>query len=113
MARAVEADDGELAPAELLAKYQPVTVLDARERFRPMAVEPFVDGNPGPHVRAAVDAATAAGAAVDFGPFGSTARVAAESTPELVAAIIRAAFANGATHVTLNVSTEAGCARAE
>jgi uncharacterized protein YqgV (UPF0045/DUF77 family) len=69
-------------------------------------VEPFVDGHPGPHVRAAVDAATEAGAEVEFGPFGSTGRVAAELMPDVVAAITRAAFANGATHVTLNVSTE-------
>jgi len=68
-------------------------------------VEPFVDGQPGPHVRAAVDAAAAAGAEVDFGPFGSTGRVAAESMPDVVAAITRAAFANGATHVTLHVSS--------
>ena len=39
-------------------------------------VEPFVEGQPGPHVTAAVDAATAAGAEVDFGPFGSTCRAA-------------------------------------
>jgi hypothetical protein len=39
------ADGGELSPEELLARYQPVTVLDARERFRPIAVEPFVDGS--------------------------------------------------------------------
>jgi hypothetical protein len=69
-------------------------------------VEPFVDGHPGPHVRAAVDAATEAGANVEFGPFGSTGRVDAESMPAVVAAITRAAFANGATHLTLNVSAE-------
>jgi hypothetical protein len=57
-------------------------------------------------VRAAVDAASAAGAVVDFGPFGSTASVDADSTPDVVAAITRAAFANGATHVTINISTE-------
>ena len=67
-------------------------------------VEPFVDGQPGAHVRAAVDAATAAGAEVDFGPFGSTGRATAESMPDIVAAITRAAFANGATHVTLHVA---------
>jgi hypothetical protein len=39
------ADDGELSPAQLLAQYQPVTVLDARERFRPSAVEPFITGS--------------------------------------------------------------------
>ena len=68
-------------------------------------VEPFVDGQPGPHVRAAVEAATAAGAEVEFGPFGSTGHVAAESMPDVVAAITRAAFANGATHVTIHVAS--------
>jgi hypothetical protein len=42
---AARADEGGLSPAELLAPYQPVTVLDARERFRPMAVEPFIAGS--------------------------------------------------------------------
>jgi uncharacterized protein YqgV (UPF0045/DUF77 family) len=69
-------------------------------------IEPFVDGHPGPHVRAAVEAATEAGAEVEFGPFGSTGRVSAESMPAVVAAITRAAFANGATHVTLSVTSE-------
>jgi hypothetical protein len=67
-------------------------------------VEPFVEGNPGPHVTAAVEAATAAGAPVDFGPFGSSCRAADGQMPELVAAITRAAFAHGATHVSLHVA---------
>ena len=45
------------------------------------------------------------GAEVDFGPFGSTGRVAEESMPDVVAAITRAAFANGATHVTIHVAS--------
>jgi len=32
-------------------------------------VEPFVDGEPGPHVQAAVDAAEASGLTTEFGPF--------------------------------------------
>jgi hypothetical protein len=32
----------ELSPAELLARYQPITVLDATERFRPTSVEEFL-----------------------------------------------------------------------
>ena len=60
--------------------------------------------SPGPHVTAAVDAATAAGADVDFGPFGSTCRADDDAMPEIVAAITRAAFANGATHVSLHVA---------
>jgi uncharacterized protein YqgV (UPF0045/DUF77 family) len=67
-------------------------------------VEPFVEGHPGPHVTAAVDAATAAGAEVDFGPFGSTCQIDDERMPDVVAAITRAAFANGASHVSLHVA---------
>jgi hypothetical protein len=71
-------------------------------------VEPFVEGHPGPHVTAAVDAASAAGADIDFGPFGSTCRVDDGLMPEVVAAITRAAFANGATHVSLHVARVTG-----
>jgi hypothetical protein len=69
-------------------------------------IEPFVDGQPGPHVQAAVEAAAAAGAEVEFGPFGSTGRASAAAMPDVVAAITRAAFANGATHITFSVSRE-------
>ncbi len=66
-------------------------------------VEPFVEGRPGPHVTAAVDAVTAAGIEVEFGPFGTTCRAGELVMPELVAAVTRAAFANGATHLTLAI----------
>ncbi len=69
-------------------------------------VEPFVEGRPGPHVRAAVAAVEAAGVQVEFGPFGTTCAASAEAMPELVAAITRAAFANGATHVSIHVAGE-------
>ena len=68
-------------------------------------IEPFVEGTPGPHVTAAIDAATAAGAAVDVGPFGSSCRVADDVMPRIVEAITRTAFANGATHISLHVAT--------
>jgi hypothetical protein len=67
-------------------------------------VEPFVEGRPGPHVQAAVDAARAAGAEVEFGPFGSTCRAPEDRMPDIVAAVTRAAFAHGATHVSLHVA---------
>ena len=67
-------------------------------------IEPFVEGEPGPHVTAAVDAASALGAEVEFGPFGTTCRAPDASMPELVGAITAAAFANGATHVQLHIS---------
>lgn len=70
-------------------------------------IEPFVDGEPGPHVLAAIDAAEALGADVEFGPFGTACRVDRETVPDVVAAIVRAALANGASHVSLHVSAVA------
>ncbi len=66
-------------------------------------IEPFVEGQPGPHVRAAVAAAEAAGATVEFGPFGSTCRADAAAMPAIVAAVTAAALSHGATHVSLQV----------
>ncbi len=71
-------------------------------------VEPFVEGRPGPHVTAAVDAARAAGGDVEFGPFGSTCRADSATMPDVLAAIARAAFANGATHVSLSIAKVVG-----
>ena len=80
------------------------SVGSARVQELEFTVEPFVEGRPGPHVQAAVDAAVAAGADVDFGPFSSICRVEDERMPDVVAAVTRAAFAHGATHVALQVS---------
>jgi hypothetical protein len=66
-------------------------------------IEPFEEGRPGPHVTAAVDAVTAAGGAVDFGPFSSTCQADDSEMPGVVAALLTAAFEHGATHVRLSV----------
>lgn len=68
-------------------------------------IEPFVEGQPGPHVRAAVAAVKALGVAVEFGPFGSSCDASGDTMPAVVAAIVQQAFANGATHVSMHVST--------
>ena len=65
-------------------------------------IEPFHEGNPGPHVRAAVEAAEALGVEVEFGPFGSSCTVSAAQVAAVSGAILGAAFANGATHVSLH-----------
>jgi hypothetical protein len=67
-------------------------------------VEPFVEGLPGPHVTAAVSAAEAVGATVEFGPFGSSCTASTEAMPLVISELVRAAFANGATHVTMHVA---------
>lgn len=67
-------------------------------------IEPFVEGQPGPHVTAPVAAVEARGFEVDFGPFGSECTTPTAETPAVVAEILRLAFANGATHVTIDVA---------
>jgi len=70
-------------------------------------VEPFVEGRPGPHVTAAVGAVEGAGAVVEFGPFGTSCSAADETMPDVIAELVRAAFANGATHVAMHVAKAA------
>ena len=66
-------------------------------------IEPFVEAQPGAHVTAPVDALQAMGVAVEVGPFGSACDVDDEQVAEAVAAVTSAAFANGATHLNLDV----------
>jgi hypothetical protein len=65
-------------------------------------IEPFVEGHPGPHVLQAVAAAEAMGAVVEFGPFGSSCTVPTEQAAAVAGAVIAAAFAHGATHISLS-----------
>jgi len=69
-------------------------------------IEPFVEGRPGPHVNAAIDAARAHDADVEIGPFGSSCTVGLDRVGGLVDAVTDAAFANGASHVTIHVARE-------
>ena len=66
-------------------------------------IEPFHEGNPGPHVRAAVDAVEALGVTVEFGPFGSSCVVPAARVGAVADALTQAAISHGATHVNLHV----------
>ena len=67
-------------------------------------IEPFADGEPGQHVTAAVAAVQAHGAQVDFGPFGSMFWSDTEQVPEIVKALVTAAYSNGATHVNVHIA---------
>jgi len=66
-------------------------------------VEPFVEGAPGPHVQAALDAAAAAGLSVEFGPFGTTVEGADSAVLDAAARILQAAVGAGASRVSLQV----------
>ena len=65
-------------------------------------IEPFVEGHPGPHVLSAIAAAQAFGYEIDIGPFGSSCSVPADQAGTVTKAVLDAAFANGATHVSLH-----------
>jgi uncharacterized protein YqgV (UPF0045/DUF77 family) len=67
-------------------------------------IEPFVDGDPGPHVDAAIDAMRAAGLEVEVGPFGSSASGDATAIAVGVSELVRAATAAGAERISLQVS---------
>lgn len=67
-------------------------------------VEPFVEGAPGPHVTAAVAAVEARGLTVDFGPFATSFSADESVAPAAVADLLRAAYANGATYVSVDVA---------
>ncbi len=70
-------------------------------------VEPFVEGAPGPHVTAAVDAFADASIDVDMGPFSTSASGPADDVAEAVAAMIRASMRTGATSIRIQVGAAA------
>jgi len=65
-------------------------------------IEPFVEGQPGSHVTAAIDAARTHNVTVNVGPFGSSCDVELNDVGRLVGAVTAAAFANGASHVSVH-----------
>ena len=65
-------------------------------------IEPFTEGNPGPHVRAAVAAVEGLGVTVEFGPFGSSCLVSQAQVALVSGVVVAEAFAHGATHVSLH-----------
>ena len=67
-------------------------------------VEPFSEGRPGPHVKAAVAAVEQAGLTVDVGPFGNTTAGDATTVLAAVAAAVAAALDHGATRVSLSIA---------
>ena len=74
--------------------------MHARAEF---TVEPFVDGRPGPHVIAAVDAARAAGFEPDIGPFATVIEGDAGAISVAIGAVLDAARTAGAARVSMQV----------
>ncbi len=71
-------------------------------------VEPFVEGEPGNHVMAAIDAFSSRQLDVDFGPFATIATGPVETIGDAVAAMVVDAMNAGATTINLQVATSSG-----
>ncbi len=69
-------------------------------------VEPFVEGSPGPHVTAAVDAARAAGVEPDMGPFGTTVAGDIDDVLRALGEAVRAATASGAERISVQLTVD-------
>jgi uncharacterized protein YqgV (UPF0045/DUF77 family) len=69
-------------------------------------VEPFVAGEPGPHVQAAIAAARRSGLAVDVGPFGTSVSGDDDRVLDTLDAVVRAAVAAGASRVSLQLARD-------
>ena len=71
-------------------------------------IEPFLDGRPGPHVRAALDEAVRMGLEPEMGPFGTTVEGDASTVLAGLGPIVGAAVGAGATRLSLSVSRGQG-----
>jgi uncharacterized protein YqgV (UPF0045/DUF77 family) len=67
-------------------------------------IEPFVDGDPGPHVGAGLDAVRAAGFEPDVGPFGTMIEGDPARVHDALRVMLDQATAAGATRVSIQVS---------
>jgi uncharacterized protein YqgV (UPF0045/DUF77 family) len=71
-------------------------------------VEPFNEGDPGAHVRAAVDAFEERGLAVEVGPFGNVAAGPAAVVLDALRAGLEGALSAGASRVNVNLVSDSG-----
>ena len=68
-----------------------------------LTVEPFIDGQLGPHVRAGIDVLRAAGLRPDVGPFGTTVEAPLERLSPVVGSLISSTFEADGTSITLRL----------
>lgn len=66
-------------------------------------IEPWVDGDPPERVNLCVAAIEALGATVEVGPFGTSFVASVDIASAAVAAVVTTAYANGATHVSIDI----------
>jgi len=68
-------------------------------------IEPFMEGDPGPHVKETIAVAKQSGLNVEIGPFGTTVIGEQETVFELVSELVKTAMDNGASRISLQVTS--------
>lgn len=74
----------------------------ARAEF---TIEPFTEGDPGPHVKETISVAKRSGLNVEIGPFGTTVTGEQEKIFDLISNLLKTAMENGASRVSLQVTS--------
>lgn len=69
-----------------------------------LLVEPFKEGQPGPHVVAALESLEAAGLEVELGPFASTSVGEVADVAAAIGEMVTASMQAGATRITVQIS---------
>ncbi len=68
-------------------------------------VEPFAEGRPGTHVKAAIEAVASRGLKVQIGPFGSVAHGELAELVDAAGPLLRSALSSGADRISLHITT--------
>jgi uncharacterized protein YqgV (UPF0045/DUF77 family) len=68
-------------------------------------IEPFTEGDPGPHVKETISLAKQSGLSVEIGPFGTTVIGEQDRVFELVSELVKTAMSHGASRVSLQVTS--------
>ncbi len=66
-------------------------------------IEPWVDGDPPERVNLCIAAIEALGVDVEVGPFGTSFVASSELASSAVSSVVEIAYANGATHVSIDI----------
>ena len=91
---------------------RPTSSNDATRTVRAeFLIEPFVEGSPGPHVKAALEACRLAGFDPDVGAFATTIDGPFDAVAATVDQLVRAAYDNGASAVQVRIGEPAAAAR--
>ena len=79
--------------------------MGSEEAKAEFTIEPFTEGDPGPHVKEPIHLAEQSGLDVEVGPFGTTVIGDQEKVFELVSNLVKTAIENGASRVSLQVTS--------